>query len=233
MNAVSIVFPHQLYKNHPALNKNRKVVLVEEELFFNQYKFHKQKIVLHRASMKFHENYLSKKGYEVQYIEAIHPTAAIRTLIKTISKEGIKTIHYTDTTDNWLEKRIKQAAHSCNMELVKYLSPNFLNNTTEAGNFFDNRKTYFQTDFYIQQRKQRKILLEADHKPLGGKWTYDAENRERFPKKGIAPAIEWPKNNSFVKEAIAYTEKHFSNHYGQSTFADNKFYPVTFDEAEK
>jgi deoxyribodipyrimidine photolyase-related protein len=233
MNAISIVFPHQLYKQHPALDKNRKVIVVEEELFFNQYKFHKQKIVLHRASMKFYENYLVKKGYEVQYIEAIHPASAIRTLINTLSKEKIKTIHYTDTTDNWLEKRIKQASHSHNMEIVKYSSPNFLNNTTESRSFFDNRKTYFQTDFYIQQRKQRKILLEADNKPLGGKWTYDAENRERFPKKGIAPTIEWPKNNPYVNEAIDYTEKHFSKHYGQSSFIDNKFYPVTFDAAEK
>jgi deoxyribodipyrimidine photolyase-related protein len=233
MSSVSLVFPHQLFKQNPALNKNRKVILVEEELFFNQYKFHKQKIVLHRASMKFYEVWIRSLGYAAQYIEAITPLADIRRLIKSLHKEGIISVHYTDTTDNWLEKRIKQACHSHNMEVVKYPSPNFLNNTTEAGSFFDNRKTYFQTDFYIHQRKQRKILLEAESKPLGGKWTYDAENRERFPKKGIAPTIDWPKNNSYVKEAIDYTEKHFSHHYGQSTFADNKFYPVTFDEAEK
>jgi len=51
-NAVTIIFPHQLFKIHPAIHKNHKVFLIEEELFFNQYNFHKKKLVLHRASMK-------------------------------------------------------------------------------------------------------------------------------------------------------------------------------------
>ncbi|MEM8567480.1 MAG: cryptochrome/photolyase family protein, partial [Bacteroidota bacterium] len=52
---IALVFPHQLYNDHPAMTGVDKVVLVEEHLYFTQYKFHKQKLLLHRASMKFYQ----------------------------------------------------------------------------------------------------------------------------------------------------------------------------------
>ena len=58
MENALLIFPHQLFESHPALEKNRDVFLVEEYLFFRQYNFHKQKLVFHRASMKFYESFL-------------------------------------------------------------------------------------------------------------------------------------------------------------------------------
>ena len=58
---VSIIFPNQLYKQHPAIHSNRSVYLIEEWHFFNQYQFHKEKLVLHRASMKFYEQFVKEK----------------------------------------------------------------------------------------------------------------------------------------------------------------------------
>ena len=34
MKEILIIYPHQLFKKHPGLNKKRPVVLVEESLFF-------------------------------------------------------------------------------------------------------------------------------------------------------------------------------------------------------
>ena len=42
--AVTIVFPHQLYQHHPALQKDREVYLTEEWLYYRQYNFHRQKL---------------------------------------------------------------------------------------------------------------------------------------------------------------------------------------------
>ena len=60
-NSVTIIFPHQLFQNHPALQNGRAVYLVEEWLFFRQYNFHRQKLILQRASMKFYEDWLQAK----------------------------------------------------------------------------------------------------------------------------------------------------------------------------
>ena len=65
---IFLLYPNQLFKNIDKF-KNKKVLLIEEELFFSQYNFHIQKLILHRASMKFYENYLKSNNIEVEYFE--------------------------------------------------------------------------------------------------------------------------------------------------------------------
>jgi deoxyribodipyrimidine photolyase-related protein len=230
MQAVSIIFPHQLFNPHPALHKERPAYLVEEYLFFRQYNFHQQKLVLHRASMKMFETHIQKKVSSVHYIESKEKISDIRQLIPALAKKGITEIHYTNTVDNWLENRIKRAAQKNNIHLVKYPCPNFLNQMEGVADFFSKKKTYFQTDFYIHQRKERKLLLEKDNKPIGGKWTFDADNRLKFPKAETVPTIHFPEENKYVKEAKQYIAVHFKNNYGQSAAFQ---YPVTYADAEK
>ena len=63
-----ILYPHQLFKNISNFI-NKKVLLIEEPLFFTQYDFHIQKLILHRASMKFYESYLIQNGISIEYFE--------------------------------------------------------------------------------------------------------------------------------------------------------------------
>ena len=229
MNEVTIVFPHQLFEQHPALSIGRPVYLIEEELFFRQYKFHKQKLVLHRASMKCYEEWLSHK-YQVNYIESIQEESNIITLIEALNKQGIDCIYYVDTVDNWLEQRITKAAKTSGVNLIKYPTPNFLNTMPAVEEFFSGRTTYFQTDFYKWQRKQRNILLDDHQKPLGGKWSFDADNRKKLPRGEVIPTIRFPEENKEVSEAKKYIEQYFAGNYGN---VDKFHYPVNFQQARQ
>jgi deoxyribodipyrimidine photolyase-related protein len=231
----TIIFPHQLFKNHPAVKAGLPVFLVEEDLFFKQYYFHKQKLVLHRASMKAYESFLRKEKIPVEYVDAQSGLSDIRKLIAHLAKKGLREIHFVEVTDNWLNRRFQKECSLHGLILIEYPSPNFLNTPAGSSAFFDKKKTYFQTDFYIQQRKERNILIESHGQPLGSKWTYDTENRKRFPKKEIIPVPEIPKENKYVKEARAYVTQHFKNNYGfvNDTFKEREgFYPVTFEETD-
>lgn len=230
MPAATLIFPHQIFKQHPALKKDTPVYLVEEFLFFKHYKFHKQKLVLHRASMKWYAEELMKQGYEITYVEATEKESDVRMLLKALSKKGITDILYVDTVDEWLERRIKSAAKKHKLQLHQKPSPNFLNQLIEVEDFFSKKKTYFQTDFYTRQRKQKNILLDENKKPLGGKWTFDTENRLKFPKNERIPYISFPNENKWVKEAKDYVQKNFTTNYGAS---ESFIYPVTHKEAEE
>jgi deoxyribodipyrimidine photolyase-related protein len=232
MQTATIIFPHQLFKEHPAIEKNRPIFLVEEWLFFKQYNFHQQKLILHRATMQFYKNYLIEKGYSVEYIESENPLSDVRQLIVHLAEKGITAIHYCEVVDNWLNKRIEQTFKQNNIQPKAYTTPNFLNTMVEAADFFDKKKTYFQTDFYIDQRKKRNLLLDDAGKPIGGKWTFDAENRSKFPKNEIVPKIDFPAENKYVVEAKKYVDEHFSKNYGINTSSLKNFYPTTFEEAE-
>ncbi len=230
MQAITLIFPHQLFKEHPSLEKGKPVYLVEEWLFFRQYSFHKLKLVLHRASMQCYQHWLLEKGYSVTYVKSHDKNSDVRQLIASLAKKGVITIHIADPVDNWLQKRIVEACALHQIKLIIQRSPGFINSMEEVSSYFDNRKTYFQIDFYTHQRKQRKILLQPDGKPLGGKWTFDAENRLKFPRKEKAPAVTFPKENAFITEARAYVSTHFGNHYG--SLDGPLFFVTSFKEAE-
>jgi deoxyribodipyrimidine photolyase-related protein len=231
MKTAFLIFPHQLFKDISILKSADEIYLIEESLFFNQYKFHKTKLVLHRASMKYYEDYLQSKNLIVHYISANQENCDIRRFLPDLVNKGITQIHYYDVADNWLEMRILNTCKSLNINSIEHVTPLFINSKVELKAYFENRKKYFQTDFYIQQRKKLKILLENTDKPIGGKWSYDAENRLKYPKNKTVPAVNFPKKNQHYKEAIEYVETHYSQNYGNisATF----IYPTTHQQSEE
>ncbi|RYY70341.1 MAG: cryptochrome/photolyase family protein [Chitinophagaceae bacterium] len=230
MSAITLIFPHQLFKEHPAVKPGQTCYLVEEWLFFSQYHFHKQKLVLHRASMKAYAAFLRKREIEVEYIEATNPLADIRKLLTHLASIDISSIHFADPVDDWLTKRINKACSILSLEPSVYVTPYFLNTLGDTNEFFKNKTSYFQTAFYIDQRKRRNILLTGINDPVGGKWSYDEENRLKFPKTQAAPSINFPPPNEYTLEALTYISNNFSNNYGDlSPFQ----YPIDFAAAEK
>ena len=79
---LNLIFPHQLFKNSQLLENNFECYLVEEWLYFKQYKFHKQKIAYHRASMKWYESHLNSLEKKTFYIESTNSDCDIRLLLK-------------------------------------------------------------------------------------------------------------------------------------------------------
>jgi deoxyribodipyrimidine photolyase-related protein len=229
---VSIVFPHQLFAEHPALAKGRPVYLVEEWLFFHQYSFHQQKLLLHRSTMQMYQQYLVERGYEVRYVAATEPECDLRLLLTSLGTRGVRELHCAEVVDDWLDQRLVEGTQLAGIELRVHRSPNFLNNAEEVAEFFDRRKTVKQTGFYIDQRKQRGILLAEAGKPQGGQWTYDVDNRQKFPKGRAVPVLGLPPLNEYTKAAQIYVKQHFPQNYGTTAqpFAAG-FYPSTFQEA--
>jgi len=186
---------------------------------------------LHRASMKFYEQFLKDQGLQVQYIESIKAQNKIELVLEKLHSNKVKKIHIVDPVDSWLLKKIKSSAKKYGIELIIYNCPNFLNSLKDVDDYFSTKKTYFQTDFYTWQRKSRNILLEKDGKPLGGKWTYDADNRAKFPKKEIVPKVPAAASNKFVEEAENYVQKNYSNNYG--TVNKKHLFAINFTDTEK
>jgi deoxyribodipyrimidine photolyase-related protein len=226
MTKIALIFPHQLFKESKMLKNIQTVYLIESDLYFTQYKFHQQKIVLHRASMKFYEDYLQQQHKTVVYTEF---STKLAQLFQRFQQQQVTEVHYTDTTDYLLEKRLKNFAQQYNIILVKYESPNFLTTKDDIIEMLAQEKKYLMASFYIKQRKKLNILVE-DGSPVGGKWSFDTENRKKAPKNLIIPQSLKISENKYVKEAQNYIKIHFKEHYG---VAKTFNYPTTFAEAEQ
>ena len=92
------------------------------------------------------------------------------------------------------------------------------------------RKECFKLIFINISAISRNILLEKQQKPVGGKWTYDDENRLKYPKGKTPPKIDFLKPNNFYTEAVTYTQKYFPDNYGKLN--TDFIYPTTFTESK-
>lgn len=229
MQSVLLIFPHQLFEEHPgfALHPDL-VVMVEDRLFFgdDQYPchFHKQKLILHRASMRTHYDALKKRGMNVQYIEydAAH-WADIAGKLSDYDK-----IIYCDLADYSLEQRMQNHLSGCTFEILE--SPNFLNSADDNIAYRKGKKRWFMADFYQYQRKRLDILMD-DNSPVGGQWSFDEENRKKLPKKmiGDLPKLPIPKENHYVHEAKDYIAQYFPQALGDDK---NFLYPIDHSAAK-
>lgn len=179
MSEVSLIFPHQLYENHPALLKSRGVILVEDELYFNQYKFHKQKIILHRASMKAYEAALVKRGFITHYLDAIR-FKSLQSVFEWLVRLGAKVIHYAEVDDYLLLRRLTRFSSKHGIQIKSYESTAFICSLAYLKSYFESHPKYFLNDFYIAQRKRLNILIDR-YQPKGGQWNFDSENRKKIP----------------------------------------------------
>ena len=227
---ISIIFPNQIFENSKLLKESSKIFLIEEYLFFNQFNFHKQKILFHRMTMKSYEKFLKKKKLDVVYIDSTENISDIREFIRNLDKK-IQSIKIYDPVDNWLSRRINDSCEEKNIKIENYNNPLFINNNEDLETFFrSDKKKFFQTSFYKKQRVKLDIMMIGD-KPEGGKWTYDDQNREKYPKNKIPPEIDYPKKDDNYNEALNYLNNNYKNNHG--LIDDENIYPYNFQLAKK
>lgn len=208
----ALVFPHQLHLKSPVYEKAEQLIFIEERLFFTQFRFHKQKLMLHRASMKSFQQAMEAQGKTCIYIE-FHEHSEIGTVL---SRWKNQSLHYHETDDYLLEKRITKAAESLQISITRHESGLFINPLSDTLDLLKKQRKPFMAAFYTEQRKKHGILLEKDGSPQGGKWSFDTENRKRIPAGHPIPerrVIPWTEE---VKEAASYVEQWFPENPGES-----------------
>ena len=216
MKKIFLVFPNNLFYSFPKEFKESHVFLVEEALFFKILPFHKQKLVFHRASMKNYFVFLKKKGIKVSYIDSTSYFSDVYKLILNLGKKyKINEVITFDPVDDWLEKKIKKAVNLVKLRLTFIDNPLFINTKNDLLDYFTKNKRYFQTEFYIAQRKKLSLLIDKFSQPFGGSWTYDKENRKSYPKNKKPPNVSFLPIDDFYQEAISYVEKNFSKNVGE------------------
>jgi deoxyribodipyrimidine photolyase-related protein len=224
---VLLLFPHQLFARNTALARNKRVLLVEDALYFKQYAFHKQKLILHRASMRMHAAHLQKQNTQVHYldVDAAPTMAAVVERARLLEPERL---HIIDPVDDWLDRRIAREARRAGLKLIRHDTPMFLSSPLDLEQQFRGRRMFLAT-FYAEQRKRFDVLMK-NGQPVGGKWSFDAQNRKKLPR-AMEPAPLWrPRSNEFVREAADYVAARFPENPGSPT--DFK-YPVTYADARR
>jgi deoxyribodipyrimidine photolyase-related protein len=215
MSKFHLVLPNQLFQDLSLISSDSVILILEEFLFFKQFKFHKQKLLLHRVTMKKYQDYLENKGFTVEYIEAVDSRSDIRILVAEIFQNGFDKLTMFEPSDDWIERGIEAAMKASTLKITYLESPMWINSRDELSIFFQpSKKKFFQTKFYISERKRLHILLENGENPVGGQWSFDEDNRKKYPKDKVPPEFPALEADHWLEEAKKYVEKKFADNPG-------------------
>lgn len=228
MTDITLIFPDQLFLKHPCLDSKREIYLVEEFLFYKVQPFHKQRLVLLKTAMRSYADKLSKSKRKVVYIPSQDLTYR-GNIFDILGEKNIKNIHVAEFADEWLNNDLKIGAQKYGWKIHFYPSPGFISSNEELKDFFLEKKHYSMAQFYAYQRKHQDILMN-EGSPLGGKYSFDTDNRKKIPKGLEIPSLFIPKKTEQTEKVIAEVEREFSNAIGEAT---PFLYPSTHEEAQK
>ena len=204
-----LLLPNQLFPLKTLNLENIDLIyLIEEPRYFTDFNFHKLKIMYHRASMKKYADMLKKN--KIKYIYKDYDEIN-KSFYSSLNKES--TIYFNPIDHN-LETKFKKV-------LSKAIMKDNINFLLTPKEIIDNKDIFYKNNkyshdmFYKFQRERLSILIH-NKKPVGGKWSFDTENRKALPKNIIIPKVPKVKKDKYYKEAFNYVEKHFPKNYGST-----------------
>ena len=231
-----LIYPHQLFDRHPGLESGpARIVLVEEDLFFGDQihaaEFHKQKLWLHRASMKRYERQLQSAGLEVHYVEHDPEQPSHEQVMGLLAAVGCSSVEILDPHDFMLLKRLRKGCEQNTIELRLLETPMFLNTPSDNRSYRSGKKRWFMADFYKSQRRRLDVLMEDDE-PLGGKWSFDEDNRKKVPRKLLTeiPDLERCQHDELDEAARSHVNAHYATSPGS---VDHLIYPTSHEGARQ
>jgi deoxyribodipyrimidine photolyase-related protein len=237
--------PHQLYAEL-SLGSAIEVWVIEHPLLLENYAFHRNKLILHRASISAYLERLHKLGVRTRRVECgqvgwdgpvkgvMQKGAGVgwdgpgRGLAALLRSSGVKNVSVYNPNDDWLLGDLQKQTNEAGCQLRVLDDPHFLTSKDEIDAFSAKKKKLFFTEFYVAQRKRLNILLDANG-PLWGKWSFDSENRKKLPKGLNVAALPALKTNAHVSNAIIWLNQNFPNAPGTSS---EFMYPVTHEDAQ-
>ena len=184
--------------------------------------------------MKRYESLLIEQGFETVYCEYDSTSDSLRQhLTKLCRPKKSKPEKFTacEPTDFILESRLTRIARDLNLELDYLPTPGFINRTSENVEYRAGKKRWFMADFYKWQRRRLDVLMENDE-PVGGKWSFDDENRKKVPKQllGKIPTLMKIKYDAIDEAARGYVNQHFAANPGS---LDQLWYPASHKDATR
>ncbi len=192
------------------------IIMIESFELCTYEKHHKQKIKLFLSAMREYRDDLAKNKYKVCYHE-LNERDKKKKYIDILSSlaQKLKKLSCFEIEDKFFERTLEGFCKKKGIELEIIKSPMFISSREDFNLYLEGKKKPFMKTFYEKQRQQYNILLDKKGGPLGGKWSYDAENRKKMPKDYEPTHFEFKaKSSKYDQELNSLIEKNFAKHPG-------------------
>lgn len=192
--------------------------LAEDHELCTRFRYHKHKIILFLAAMRSHRDVLESHGVKVRYVSLDENDTRTyeEKLIAHAKSIGATAISLFEVEDAFLESRLTEACKQEGLALSFRRSPAFVTSRSEFESYLSSVSKPFMKTFYEKQRRNLHILMNADGTPVGGRFSFDEENRLKLPAGLVPPMPPTVRHGEHVRQVSRLVDSHFGNHPGQS-----------------
>ena len=172
-------------KNLKSFKDDHTFFMCEDYGLCTYEKHHKHKILLFLSAMRSYADDLKLNKYKIIYKEIEDKDFKDLyedKLKKIISSNKIQEISFFEIEDKKFEKRIISFIKKLNIKINIISSPMFMCSRTDFKEHIELNKNNLMANFYKYIRKKNNILIESNGKPVGGKWSFDKDNRKKIPR---------------------------------------------------
>jgi len=229
-----VLLGNQLFPTDEIKKLDTNQIFMAEDYNLCTYeKHHKLKILMFLCAMREKRDELIKNHFNVFYSEISNEDFLIpyeQKLKKYIIKNKINHIKFFEIEDKFFENRMKVFCKVNNLEITFYQSPMFLETREDFINYANEKDSLSHANFYKNIRKKLNILIDNNQMPIGGKWSFDEENRKKIPKNVQLPEKFKNSKSIYIKEITSLINDNFPEHPGKIS---EVWMPLTRQEALK
>ena len=230
-----IVLGNQLFpiKNLKSFKDEHVFFMCEDYGLCTYEKHHKHKILLFLSSMRSYADSIKKNKFKLDYLKIEDNDFKedyLKKLKKVIDKKKISEITSFEIEDKTFEKKILHFSKKEKINWNIIQTPMFLNSRVEFKNYLGKSKKPFMATFYKEVRKKSGILMGSGGEPIGGKWSFDEDNRNKLPKDIEIPKFPKINETHHTKKIKPIVEKLFKDHPGNT---DNFWLATEYEDVVK
>lgn len=196
-------------------------------------KHHKQKIALIFSAMRHFAEELRAEGWTVDYVELTDPDNAgsfTGEMARAIERHSPSAIRITEASEWRVQQAIEQWEDKFPCPVSILPDDRFICSNAEFNYWAEGRKQLTMELFYREMRKKTGLLMGENGKPDGGKWNYDAENREPLDGALFIPPRPRFEPDAITRAVLELVEEEFGDHFGELEPFE---WPVTRADAER
>ena len=179
---------------------------------------HVKKIAFLFSAMRHYAAALRAAGYRVRYV-ALEDDGNSQSLdgeiLRAVQDLAPERVVVTEPGEWRLRDGFEALRLALAVELEILPDTRFLCSHDAFAAWAGDRRELRMEYFYRDMRRRHDLLMEADGKPAGGRWNYDAENRKP-PKAGLGspPRLSFRKD-AITLEVLELVRRRFPDGYGR------------------
>ncbi len=203
------------------------IVMMEALAKARRRPYHKKKLALIVAGQRHFALEQGRRGVKVIY--EFTPGIFADGLEQAVSRHGLRELTMMEPAERELRLDVEEAQRR-GVPLKVVRDTTWCSTAKDFDGVFKPGTKHFLMDrFYRRMRQKTEILMGRDGEPVGGKYSFDAENRKPYRGKPRVPVRPVFAQDEITREALEMVAREFPEHFGALEGFD---LPVTQKDAD-